>query len=290
MSSKSKEYKKKYKPSQMFVSTTPEGFNATYHLFKNKPKKGQNNTRFLNNSALFQLSTYYNLHNLPDDYIDDLRATYPSQLIDAYILGKFTNLLSGTIYSSFDRDLNNAPGVKPLMREVLHLGMDFNIMKMSSIVHVERKGKPIACDEFAGILDTPAMIKSIQGRYPTSPIIVYPDASGDSRNTNNASTSDIKLLKNAGFRVLAKASNPRVKNRINSMNGMFCNDLGERRYLVNVDECPVYTETLEQQVYNDKGEPDKTTGLDHPNDAGGYFINYRYGITKPISRAKRSRN
>jgi len=267
-------YKKKFKPSQMFVSTTPEGFNATYELFKKNPLK---------NSKLFQLSTYYNLHNLPDDYIDELLATYPAQLIDAYLLGKFVNLLSGTIYTAFDRFLNNAPTVYPVMREPLKIGMDFNIEKMCGIVHVMMKGRPVACDEFTEILDTPRMIRAIRNRFPTNHVTVYPDASGGNRDTSNASLSDLKLLKNAGFRVKAKSKNPRVKDRINSMNAMFCNSLGERNYLVNTDKCVVYTESLEQQVFNEKGEPDKSNDLDHPNDAGGYFIENEFGIVRPQS-------
>lgn len=256
-------YKMKYKPSQMFVSTTPEGFNTTYRLFKKKPTKGNKNDLYLKNSALFELSTYHNLHNLPPDYIDELRATYPPQLIDAYILGRFVNLFSGTVYTSFSRVLNNAPDISPFGVEPIHIGMDFNVMKMAAIVHVIRQGMPIACDEFCNLLDTPTMIKAIRNRYPRNPIIVYPDCAGNSRDTTDASKSDIKLLRLAGFRVLAHDAHPRIKDRVTSMNGMFCNALGERRYLVNVDMCPVYTEGIEQQVYNEAGLPDKSSGLDH---------------------------
>jgi hypothetical protein len=42
--------------------------------------------------------------------------------------------------------------------------------------------------------------------------------------------------------VVVNAANPPVKDRINSMNAMFCNGNGERRYKVNVARCPVYTE------------------------------------------------
>ncbi len=56
------------------------------------------------------------------------------------------------------------------------------------------------------------------------------------------------------------------------MNAMFCNANGERRYLVNVQKCPVYTESLEQQIWAANGEPDKSADNDYPNDAGGYFI------------------
>ncbi|MGG7388971.1 terminase, partial [Escherichia coli] len=91
-------------------------------------------------------------------------------------------------------------------------------------------------------------------------------------------------LKQAGFNVVVNSSNPPVKDRVNSMNAMFCNANGERRYKVNVKRCPVYAESLEQQVWDDKGEPDKKSGNDHPNDAGGYFIVKQFPIIKPTGR------
>ena len=56
------------------------------------------------------------------------------------------------------------------------------------------------------------------------------------------------------------------------------NTYGEHRYLVNVDQCPKYTQCLERQIYTDKGEPDKKAGYDHLVDAPGYFIAKRYPI------------
>lgn len=94
----------------------------------------------------------------------------------------------------------------------------------------------------------------------------------------------IAQLKQAGFNVVVNSSNPPVKDRVNSMNAMFCNANGERRYKVNVKRCPVYAESLEQQVWDDKGEPDKKSGNDHPNDAGGYFIVKQFPIVKPTGR------
>jgi hypothetical protein len=149
---------------------------------------------------------------------------------------------------------------------------------------------PRAVRELVKVYDTPAMIKRIQeefwryegGRYVASrQIYIYPDASGDSRKSNCASLTDIAQLREAGFSIMVNASNPPVKDRINSMNAMFCNALGERRYLVNVQRCPVYTESLEQQVWDKNGEPDKKADNDHPNDGGGYFIVKDYPIVKP---------
>ncbi|SQC43005.1 Uncharacterised protein [Klebsiella pneumoniae] len=60
-------------------------------------------------------------------------------------------------------------------------------------------------------------------------------------------------------------ANPPVKDRINSMNAMFCNGNGDRRYKVNVAPLPGPTvDCLEQQVWIKTGEPDKKSDNDHP--------------------------
>ena len=133
------------------------------------------------------------------------------------------------------------------------------------------------------------MIQKIKERYwlytgteyhNTRQIRIYPDASGDSRKSVRASETDISLLKQAGFMVVAPGANPPVKDRINAMNAMFRNATGERRYRVNADKCPTYADDLEQQVWAENGEPDKKQGNDHRPDAGGYFIHKEYPITR----------
>ena len=268
------------------VTTTPEGYKFVYQQFV---KAVRDKPELATLYGLVQASTFDNEANLPDDYIPSLLASYPPELIKAYLRGHFTNLTSGTIYHQFDRKLNNCAD-EELQGEPLFIGMDFNVGKMAAIVHVKREGLPRAVRELVKVYDTPAMIKRIQeefwryegGRYVASrQIYIYPDASGDSRKSNCASLTDIAQLKEAGFSVIVNASNPPVKDRINSMNAMFCNALGERRYLVNVQRCPVYTESLEQQVWDKNGEPDKKADNDHPNDGGGYFIVKDYPIVKP---------
>lgn len=251
------------------VATTPEGFKFIYEKWKKKPLKG---------SQIIKASTMSNSKNLPADYIDTLRDNYPSAMLDAYIEGEFVNLTQGCVYPDFDRVLNAGPlgeGIKP--GETLHLGIDFNVGAMAAVVHILRDGEPIAVDEFVGYLDTPALIAAVQKRYPENRIIAYPDASGKSRKSVNASSSDIALLRQARFMVLAHSTNPFVKDRVASLNKQIHKD-GKRRYKVNVDNCPHLVEGLEKQAYNKNGEPDKTSGFDHVIDAAGYFIAYRFPI------------
>ena len=96
-------------------------------------------------------------------------------------------------------------------------------------------------------------------------------------SSKSATTSDFTLLRQAGFTVRSHKANPAIKNRLQAMNKM----LEDRKYMINVDQCPLYADSLEQQIYNEStGQPDKENDLDHPVDAGGYFIHYRWPIRK----------
>ena len=130
------------------------------------------------------------------------------------------------------------------------------------------------------------MIAAFKARYEGHAIFVYPDASGQSRKSNNASQSDIALLRQARFTVSVAPANPAVKDRILSMNQMI-HAGGVRRMRVNQDKCPSFVESLEKQAYDKNGEPDKASGLDHTNDAAGYFIFYKYPVRgRGIQRLK----
>jgi hypothetical protein len=257
------------------VATTPEGFRFVYETWQKDPQALAKGHR------LIRASTHSNAHNLPADYIPSLMATWPANLLAAYLEGLFVNLTSGSIYTEFDRHKNDTrEQIQP--NETLHVGMDFNVQNMAAVIHVLRDGDPHAVAERVKILDTPAMIKSLQDGFPEHPIMVYPDASGNARKSVNASESDLALLRAAKFSVCANASNPAVKDRVLAMNGMI-HAGGKRRYRVSQDRCPNYVEALEKQVWGPNGEPDKSSGHDHPNDAGGYFIVYRYPIRKPAT-------
>ena len=249
------------------VTTTPEGFRFVYETWKRDKKS--------DDYVMYKAKTEDNPF-LPDGYIESLRDIYPSNLLQAYLDGEFVNLTAGTVYTEFDRTLNaTSETIKD--KEPLHIGLDFNVMKMAGVVHVLRGDNPHAVDELTGLLDTPAMIDVIRSKFAGHRIFIYPDASGNNRKSQNASASDIALLRQAGFNVLANPANPAVKDRVLSLNKL----IGERRYKVNPQTCPELVEALERQSYDKNGEPDKASGFDHVIDGAGYFVAYKY----PIHRA-----
>ena len=258
---------------QIAIATTPEGFAFVWEFWE-RDASGKSDRRII------RASTYDNPF-LPADYIETLKENYPPELIQAYLMGEFVNLTQGCVYSTFDRRLNNCNTVAK-QDDVLHIGMDFNVGKMAAVVHVIRlDGFPDAVDELSGLEDTPQMIAAIKSAYPYQSqyqrIAIYPDASGGNSHTTNASESDLALLRQAGFTVLAHAANPRILDRVNAMKGLFHNSKNERRYRVNVARCPQFANCLEKQPW-DNGKPDKKLGFDHLNDAAGYFVHYSYPI------------
>jgi hypothetical protein len=259
------------------VTTTPEGFKFVYEQFvKQLRDKPDLQTLY----GLVQASTYENAKNLPDDYIPSLRASYPPQLIEAYLRGQFCNLMSGSVYANFDRHLNHtADEIKP--GEPLHIGMDFNVLNMTATINVIRDGLPVQVAELTGVRDTPTMGRMLKERFKDKGhgIVVYPDASGQNTSSKNASESDLSILRgDYQLQVEVNHSNPAVRDRVNAFCGLILNDKGERRFKINTLLCPVTTEALEQQTWDKNGEPDKTSGHDHPVDAEGYFIVKRWPI------------
>lgn len=261
-------------PNTVAVATTPEGFGFVWERWVKAPAPGY---------VMFRARTADNAAHLPKGYIDNLRNSYPSQLLAAYLDGEFVNLTSGSVYPEFDRRAN-ASQATILPGETLHIGMDFNVGKGAAIVHVLRGDSPHAVAELVDVFDTPAMIRLIKDRWHSHghPVMIYPDASGASRKSNNASESDLTLLRQAGFQVCVNPRNPAVKDRVMAVNAMINRD-GTRRYMIRPDTCPHLVESFEKQPYDKHGEPDKAGGLDHALDAAGYFIVYRYPIRQRIA-------
>ena len=267
--------------------TTPEGWRFAYNRWVRDKKS--DDEFYVHVTA----STRSNEHNLPPDYIKSMMETYSPELAEAYIEGKFTNLTSGRVYKGFDRKLNSCDTVVVGL-ETLHIGMDFNVEHGSAVISVDRINDGVQedhiVDEVKDSFDTEATIKYITDKYPDNPVRVYPDATGKKRSSSStgvntkgeATQTDLALLRKAGFTVVVNLSNPPIKDRVGALSARICNGEGKRFYFVNIKTCPAHLETLERQTYDRNGMPDKSSGLDHSGDAGGYTAIKRHPVIKSV--------
>lgn len=276
--------------NQMVVGSTPEGYRLLYKLFdpRNKPPE---------NYTLIQASGYENTH-LPKSYYDNLKAIYPEELVDAYINGKFVNMAVGVVYKNYKRDDCDSHA-QYRDGEELFISIDFNVNNMNAIVFVKREPvfihNPLfryegfesmhAIAHLHGIVDTPELIQVIKEKYPRSPIYAYPDASGKNASSKGFTTSDISLMKDSGFHCKYPSKNPRILERVQSVNSALKTGLVK----INVKKCEKVAEALEQQVYNKNTElPEKTAGssIDDINDSFGYMIHYMFPINRKTMKSK----
>lgn len=262
---------------QLAAVTTPEGYGFAYDFFgKNPPMERR----------LIRAKTQDNPF-LPDSYIENLLKSYPPNMIRSYLDGEFCNAISGNVYESFDRHLNNSNLTLEYAKARnlrLYIGIDFNVRRegeritgMSAVTHIkDEAGNPHAIDEIMGSRDTFALGEAIRAKYPWCNPKLIPDASAKNRSTKGATLTDISLLEDQGHDVEFIRSNPLIRDRVKIMNAMFLNGKGERRYRVNANTCPTYVECLEKQAIDQDGSPEKGK-FDGPNDAGGYYIFYDFG-------------
>lgn len=267
---------KAYRQNSIACVTTPDqGYNGfVYQKWVKKKQAGY---------TLIKAPTRTNPF-LPDGYIEQILANYDPLLASCYLNGDFVTLSDKKVYHFFDRTKHNTDRtIQP--SDHLHITIDFNIGGCCSNVYVLDGNVPKAIGEFVSH-DTYDFVNNLN-KYKDHKIIVYPDASG-SANKTNATATDIDIIKGGGYMVDVPKSNPFVRDRVNCMNAKISKD----ELLVNTLLCPELTTALEQQGYNDKGEPEKFKehpAIDDWVDATGYFIHRKFPIHKPVAAPRMRR-
>ena len=256
--------------NRTYTFTTPDkGYSFTYNMWGKAKDKSQ--------FDYVTASTTDNPH-LPDDYVQNLYNIYPEGMVRAFIHGQWTNIAQGVVYTEFSREKCHDKPLDIQPFEKLVIGQDFNVRACVSIVGVMRKGILYIIDEF--VSDDTYKIKDKYDARFQNVARIYPDSSGNQTSTN-ATTTDISILKEHGFEVHNTKSNPRVSERVLTLNVAFKNGLVK----IDTDKCPKLTAALEKQAYTDNGEPEKSNN--HPsdddyNDALGYLVYPLFPIKKPV--------
>ena len=258
---------------EVYIVTTPEGFAYTHFQFVEN---------FNDSKAIIHGKTTDNVY-LPDAYIDLLNKNYDKSMLKAYRDGQFVNISALSTYHSFERS-KNVRQCEYDRSQPVRIGLDYNVDPMCAVLFhtykTEPKVKVFDCISLShqgqGDLLTSRLCTTIKEKYPNHQYIVYPDASGFQRHTS-AMYSDIDLLKQNGFKVSVRKSNPPVTNRVNSVNKML-----EGNIIID-PKCKMLISDLEK-VTNKQGtrDIDKSNKLlTHMTDALGYAIEWEFPIIKP---------
>lgn len=268
---------------------TPEQLNWGYDICE-----GEDQNRY--DIGVIHVSTLAN-QALPQQYFDTLLAGYTEKMRQAYLEGQFINLSRGAVYYGYQKNVNvvriDDPGHE------LEVGMDFNVDPMAAVVYW-RNGKHmhIVAEVEIENADTQYMASILsQDNTKTNEEIVrgqirnfltkegqprirtiYPDASGRARSTNApAGRSDFTILREK-FEVIAKAANPKVRDRENAVNGKLNPAQGSPTLTID-PAC----KKLQKYLLNYTHElRNKQKEMSHLLDAMGYPVAYLYPINKPV--------
>lgn len=267
---------------------TPEQLNWGYDICE-----GEDTGRY--DIGVLHVSTLEN-KALPEQYFNTLLTGYTERMRKAYLEGEFINLSKGAIYYGFARDRNvirlDDPGHE------LIVGMDFNVDPMAAIVFW-RNGNHlhIVAEIEIENADTQYMadILSMDNTGTNEEIVkgqirnflnkdgqprvhtIYPDASGRARSTNSpGGVSDFTILRRK-FEVISRASNPKVRDRENAVNGKL-NPIKGGPTLTIDPECKRIQKYMHAYTHEMRL---KQKQMSHLLDACGYPIAYLYPVNKP---------
>jgi len=247
--------------------STPESYKFTYQRWKKNPGKGYK----------YVTAPTRSNWTLDDSFIENLEDSYTPQQQKAYLEGIWTNITTGSVYSYYDRDKHNTD--RTVMKgDVLHIGQDFNYGGSCGAVYVKNDDTLLMVDEFAA-QDTEQVVDFVKGKYKDNRCVFYPDATGN-KNNSNASISDIAILRGAGFQVRANKTNPRITDRINSVQRLLYNN----RYFINESTCPNSASAMEEHAFSETtGLPEKfatPASIDDRMDSAGYCPAFLFPIRK----------
>jgi hypothetical protein len=279
-----------------FFIGTPKGRNWFYDLYMH----GKDNVPGWES---WQFTTVEG-GNVPPEEVEAARRDLDELTFAQEYLASFVNF-EGRAYYPFSHETHCNPLVYDPLK-ALALCFDFNVEPgVCAIAQEQNLQNGI---EGTGIIgevhiprnsNTPAVCRKIiadwgkhQGR-----VICYGDATGGARGTAQVQGSDWDLIRQElkpvfGERLAfhVKSANPRERARVNAVNSRLKSTSGDVRLMVDSKKAPHVVRDFEgvQLLKGGSGEIDKkaTPELTHITDAIGYYVEYCYPQTAPMTRIK----
>lgn len=243
-----------YERHRGLITTTTNGESWDYH-------------RFVKNGSLKD-KIYGSMHVTMDQAIKEGVATekykqtllrsYSPLMIEQEIYAKHVNIHGGRAYycGSADNCRRTAPwgdSVPDTLRPLI-VGCDFNFQPAPCVWVVGQTG-PIGSEYESHIhwfgeinatqVSTESMARMLSVRYPGFFYRIYGDASGTRGTTSNAGETDYNQIgevlasDGAMFTIDVDQANPLIRDRVENVNALLKNGMGEIRMTYNPDACPM---------------------------------------------------
>lgn len=239
---------------------------------------------------------------LTDKYYQTMAKTYSPLMAEQELEARHVNVLGGKAYYAANQDNSKrrAPwgADRPDPSRPLIVGLDFNFFPAPCVWVVGQIGPDMwgsdgtywgECIHWFGELSdtqvsTPEMAWKLLNQYPGFFYRIFGDASGQRGSTSNAGETDYIQLsttlsdEGAMFSIDVEQANPMVKNRVETMNAMFRNGMGEVRQTYDPEGCPLLdgdvrtvgwkTNALGKGALDNNGDVQRT----HSSDGAGYAV------------------
>ena len=257
---------------------TPKAYNHLYELYKHGQNKKLVN---LKEWASWQFPTITSPF-IPVAEIEAARKDMDEKSFRQEFEASFESM-SGRVYYPFSRaDHVGQYDFNPKLP--IWVGMDFNIDPMSTVIYQPQpNGELWAIGEIVLFgSNTEEVCEELEKRFwrHTDQITMYPDPAGGSRQHARGET-DLDILREKGFkRIKYRRKHPLVADRVNAMNRMLRDANGNVRLRID-HSCKHFINALEQTIYKPgTRDVDKSAGVEHSADAGGYCIEIEYPLRK----------
>ena len=211
---------------------------------------------------------------LDPQYVQNLYAIYDEQERLAYLEGRFVNLQSGRVYSSYDDQTCRCEPFEITPDMTIMVGQDLNsgFSKAAAVVKKDKVLYIVRSWSFKEVGGAPAIMRAA---YPQNEILWFPDCSGKEILKGYKQ----EVLDN-GIQCRIGSSNPRILDRVFYVNKLF------KMGLLKVFDCKetdMASEALKVRAYNDLGQPEKGKGEDAPDHIcdGLEYVIYRIVRSDP---------
>lgn len=251
---------------------------------------------------------------ITQQYYDIMRRSYSPMMAMQELDALHVNVKGGRAYYPFGphNRLFKAPwgDQRPNPERPLIVGCDFNFSPAPHIWMVGQQGPPEydgpnkeygpdCIHWFGELCEVEASTEFMAGRlvneYPDFFYRIYGDASGEKGTTSNAGEHDYnqiaKVLSDSGheFTIDVDQSNPLVRNRVENMNRLGKNAMGQVRQTYNQYRCPNFDADIrvvgwKTQVMTGQGKLSNGGDVQrtHATDGAGYAV---YKLLPPTRRA-----